>query len=134
MNSKSKKITGKILKSWYDWLKKEDCGCCHQYIGHNDDVEFDICMGWRKFYNDGYSRWNENNHTWKIVWQIACQPIGNTMQSDLDVDFKRIWLDEFDDCTGEIDDDMTMKDWDLLSIEITDKIEKVFLKNKLEIA
>ena len=28
-----KKIDGKTAKQWYEWLKKENMGCCHLSVG-----------------------------------------------------------------------------------------------------
>ena len=38
MRTKLPKIDGKTLKSWYEWLKELDCGCCafRQMVGSLD--------------------------------------------------------------------------------------------------
>ena len=49
MRTKLPKIDGKTLKDWYEWLKEQDCGCCHMKIGDTELHEVDICMGWHQY-------------------------------------------------------------------------------------
>lgn len=63
-----KKIDGKTVKKWYEWLKKEDCGCCHLSIGETAEHDICICMGWTDT-GDGY----------EIAWKIGQQSFNNGM-------------------------------------------------------
>lgn len=141
MRTKLPKIDGKTLKSWYEWLKEQDCGCCHMKIGDTELHEVDICMGWHQYEEDCektiprkigntvvYTR--ECKPVWKIAWKIGWQGFNNAMQCDLDVDFDMPWpCNEYGDVydtLSEVREPKTMKDWNRLAGEINKTARNVF--------
>lgn len=144
MKRKSKKIPkidGKTLKAWAEWLKEQDCGCCHMKVGETDLHEVDICMGWHRFEEEGeakiprkigncvvYTR--ECKPVWKIAWKIGWQTFNNGMQCDFDLDFDMPWpCNEYDDVydtVSEVGEVRTMKDWNRLAAEINRTAKDVF--------
>ena len=91
-------LKGKMVRDWYSWLKKNDCGCCHlEYADSDDGNVYSVCMGWKN-YDDG----------WKIAWKIGRQKYNNIMQSDLDLDFEMPYNEE----TGDVDDTEEIVDSD----------------------
>ena len=140
MRTKLPKIDGKTLKSWYEWLNEQDCGCCCMKIGDTELHEVYICMGWHQ---DGeedkvfetkisgkvfHSR--SVKPVWKIAWKIGWQGFNNAMQSDLDVDFDMPWpCNEYGDVydtLSEVGKPKTMKDWNKLAGEINKTAKDVF--------
>ena len=45
-----KEVTGEWVKSCYDWLKKEDCGCCSLWYESTDKWRYCVCIGWYQYY------------------------------------------------------------------------------------
>ena len=140
MRTKLPKIDGKTLKSWYEWLKELDCGCCCMKIGDTELHEVYICMGWHQDGEEGevfetkiggkvfHSR--SVKPVWKIAWKIGWQGFNNAMQSDLDVDFDMPWpCNEYGDVydtLSEVGEPKTMKDWNKLAGEINKTAKDVF--------
>lgn len=141
MKTKLPKIDGKTLKSWYEWLKEQDCGCCHMKIGDTELHEVDICMGWHQYEEECekkiprkigntvvYTR--ECKPVWKIAWKIGWQDFNNGMQTDLDMDFDMPWpcndYGDVYDTLSEVGEPKTMKDWNRLAAEINKTAKDVF--------
>lgn len=134
MRTKLPKIDGKTLKNWYEWLKEQDCGCCHMKIGDTELHEVDVCMGWHQ-YEEAASD-GKNKPVWKIAWKIGWQGFNNAMQCDLDVDFDMPGpCNEYGDVydtLSEVGEPETMKDWNSLAGEIN-KTAKDAFKRAVEI-
>jgi len=120
-----KKITGKQLKHWAEWLKKEDCGCCHIKIVTDDkNREWCIAMGWL----DGFDK-NDNGKyqsgTWNICCEVGYHDAKNIMFSDLSWDLTM----PYDEDTAEVDDTTTVlydePNWDKLADELNEEAERV---------
>lgn len=126
MRTKLPKIDGKTLKNWYEWLKEQDCGCCHMKIGDTELHEVDVCMGWHQYEEeetrDEVSGSRRFKPVWKIAWKIGWQGFRNAMQCDLDVDFDMPGpCNEYGDVydtLSEVGELGTMKDWNSLAAEI----------------
>lgn len=82
-------ITGKTVKEWYEWLRKEDMGCCSVWFASTEKYRFCVCMGWHD-YGDGF----------RVAWKIGRRTHDNIMQCDFDVDFEMPCNPE----TGDVDD------------------------------
>lgn len=141
MRTKLPKIDGKTLKDWYEWLKAQDCGCCHMKIGDTELHEVDICMGWHEYdEEDGPGepvkigkttvQTMKHKQVWKIAWKIGWQSFNNAMQCDLDIDFDMPWpCNEYGDVydtLSEVGEPKTMKDWNRLAGEINKAARDVF--------
>ena len=128
MRTKLPKIDGKTLKGWYEWLKEQDCGCCHMKIGDTELHEVDICMGWHQYEENASN--GKNKPVWKIAWKIGWQGFNNAMQCDLDIDFDMPWpCNEYGDVydtLSEVGESKTMKDWNKLAGEINKTAKDVF--------
>ena len=115
-------IDGKTLKSWVNWLKKENEGCCHKKVGETNNHEIDIVVGWHK--ND--------NDEWAIHWKIGQQSFNNCMQCDLDIDFDM----PYDPETGDVVDTLTefpdkdQIDWEYEAKEINRIAKEVLIQAK----
>ena len=125
MKTKLPRIDSKTLKGWVEWLKKEDCGCCHQKIGDTANFEVDVCVGWHD-YGDGPKEKGYAN--WKICWKIGWQAFNNAMQCDLDVDFDMPYDKDFNvyDTLSEVGEPRTMKEWNALAAEINKTAKEAF--------
>ena len=105
---KTEKIDAKTLKGFVEWLKKENCGCCHFRACDTATREIDICVGWHDCGKCG---------GWKVCWKIGMQNFNNGMQCDLDIDFDM----PYDIVTGEVFDTLeeiacnTLKDYATLA-------------------
>lgn len=116
-------IDGKTLKSWIDWLKKENEGCCHKKIGDTNKHEIDIVVGWHK--ND--------NDEWSIHWKIGQQSFNNCMQCDFDIDFDMPYFSNgevINTCTEIIIPDGKRFAWNKLAAEINKEARLVFKQAK----
>jgi hypothetical protein len=120
-----KKITGKQLRHWAEWLKKEDCGCCHfKLLTDDNNNSWFILMGWSDGFDESDNgRWQDGS--WKICTKIGYQSSNSIMQTDLNIDF----LMPYDKETGEVDDtEWTLVDepnWDKLADELNKEAERV---------
>ena len=134
MRTKLPKIDGKTLKGWYEWLKEQDCGCCHMKIGDTELHEVDVCMGWHQYEEeetrDEVSGSRRFKPVWKIAWKIGWQGFHNAMQCDLDVDFDMPGpCNEYGDAydtLSEVGEPETMKDWNKLAGEINKTARDAF--------
>lgn len=88
---KLRRINGKTLKDFVEWLKRENCGCCHFRICDTEEKEMDIVVGWHDY---------GSGEGWKICWKIGMQSFDNAMQSDMDIDFDM----PYDRITGDVYD------------------------------
>ena len=140
MRTKLPKIDGKTLKNWYEWLKEQDCGCCHMKIGDTELHEVDVCMGWHQYEEeetrDEVSGSRRFKPVWKIARKIGWQGFHNAMQCDLDVDFDmpgpcNKYGDVYD-TLSEVGEPKTAKDWNRLAGEISRTAKDVF-KRAVEI-
>ena len=43
-----KAVTGRQLKEWFDWLRKENKGCCSVVYATTDKYRYCVCMGWQE--------------------------------------------------------------------------------------
>ena len=123
MRTKLPKIDGKTLKNWYEWLKEQDCGCCHMKIGDTELHEVDVCMGWHRYDEEREVSGSRGfKPVWKIAWKIGWQSPHNVMQSDLDVDFDMPGpCNKYGaayDTLSEVREPGTMKDWNSLAAVI----------------
>ena len=125
MKTKLPKIDGKTLKGWVEWLREQDCGCCHQKVGDTARHEVDVCVGWHD-YGDGPKEKGYAN--WKIAWKIGWQTFNNAMQCDLDVDFDMPYGESGDvyDTLSEVGEPRTMKEWNALAAVINKTAKEVF--------
>ena len=120
-----KKITGKQLRHWAEWLKKEDSGCCHfKLLTDDNNNSWFILMGWSDGFDESdNSRWQSG--PCKICTKIGYQSSNNIMQTDLDIDF----LMPYDKETGDVDDtEWTLADepnWDKLADELNKEAVRV---------
>ena len=113
------KIDGKTVKGHVEWLKANDCGCCHFHLIDTDNYRMHICIGWHDL-GDGPKE--KNYHNWKIAWKIGMETFNNGMQTDLDIDF----IMPYDEETGEVfdtemiieDNITTMKEWNAIAAEM----------------
>lgn len=100
-----KEVTGKTVKGWYEWLRKEDQGCCSVYFAGNDKYRYCVCMGWHASGTD-----ENGKQRWVVAWKIGRQTHNNVMQCDFDVDFEMPYVSEAEAaanpelCAGDVDD------------------------------
>lgn len=100
-----KEVTGKTVKGWYEWLLKEDQGCCSVYFADNDKYRYCVCMGWHASGTD-----ENGKQQWVVAWKIGRQTHNNAMQCDFDVDFEMPYVSEAEAaanpelCAGDVDD------------------------------
>lgn len=131
------KITGKIVKEHYEWLKANDCGCCRFHLIDTDNYRMHICIGWHD-YCEGHTevskdgshplqKWVPDPNSWRIAWKIGMETFNNEMQCDLDVDFIMPCDDEGDvyDTLSEIGEPKTMKEWNAIAAEMNAAAQKV---------
>ena len=124
MRTKLPKIDGKTLKKWVEWLRQEDCGCCHKKLGDTKLHEVDICVGWHEFEEDVCGMCKP---VWKPAWKIGWQSFDNAMQCDLDIDFDMPWNEDgVNDTLTEIGEPKTMKDWNKIARDINMTAREVF--------
>ena len=111
------KIDGKTLKGFVEWLREQDCGCCHIPVDDTETQTISICVGWLKVSVDigpekplkigkctVYTR--EKRDEWRIYAKIGMQSFNNCMQCDFDIDFEM----PYDNETGEVYDTLTEVD------------------------
>lgn len=76
--SRLMKVTGKWVKGCYEWLKKENQGCCHLMFDESNLHWVDVVIGWHQY----------NEDDWRIAWKIGQESFDNGMQTDFDIDFE----------------------------------------------
>ena len=105
-------VTGKELKKWWEWLVREQAGCCSVHFASTDKYRYCVCMGWRSGFGpaseekwvgkDGRLRpsfcppvdQKEAADGWRICWKIGRQTHNNIMQCDYDIDFEMPYVTE----------------------------------------
>ena len=110
-------LTGKVLKSWYEDLKKneKEGGCCSINFGDTDTWNYCICMGW----TDGYDPNEEFKSRWRLAVGPKRQKRNNVMQCDFDLDFDYPYNKDTGDC--DVRDYVfekkptTMKEWNQIA-------------------
>lgn len=87
------KLTGKMVKEWYAWLRKNEMGCCSIWFASTDKYRYCVCMGWHDY---GEKPDEERGFTdgFRVAWKIGRQTHNNIMQCDLDVDFEMPYITE----------------------------------------
>ena len=45
-----KEVTGKELKKWWEWLVREQEGCCSVNFASTEKYRYCVCMGWQSGY------------------------------------------------------------------------------------
>ena len=95
-------LTGKVVKEWYDYLRKVNMGCCSMPFAFTDKYRYCVCMGWHN-YGD-VKPWSDKDEYgadgFRVAWKIGRQTRNNIMQCDLDVDFETPYAPD----TGDVDD------------------------------
>ena len=123
-----KNVTGKELKKWWEWLAREQEGCCSVHFASTEKYRYCVCMGWLSGYvpasketwlgKDGRTRPafcppvapEEEKFGWRICWKIGRQTHNNIMQCDYDIDFEMPYVTEAmakadpELCEGDVDD------------------------------
>lgn len=107
-----KEVTGKELKSWWEWLVREQAGCCSVHFASTEKYRYCVCMGWQSGYGpaseeqwlDENEKWRpafcppvdpkEEDEGWRICWKIGRQTHNNVMQTDYDIDFEMPYVTE----------------------------------------
>jgi hypothetical protein len=77
------KVTGKWVKGCYEWLKKENQGCCHLMFDESNLHWVDVVIGWHQYDDD-----------WRIAWKIGHESFNNHMHTDFDIDLELPWNTE----------------------------------------
>lgn len=90
-----RRLNGKVVKSWWDWLVETQYGCCSLEYESDDRHRYCVCMGWHDYDREG---------CWKIAWKIGRQSRRNIMQCDFDVDFEMPYVE----ATGDVDDTLVV--------------------------
>lgn len=107
-----KNVTGKTLRGWWEWLVREQAGCCSVHFASTEKYRYCVCMGWQSGYGpasdekwrgkDGKLRQafcppvypEEAAEGWRICWKIGRQTHNNVLQCDYDVDFEMPYVTE----------------------------------------
>ena len=107
-----REVTGKELKKWWEWLVREQAGCCSIHFASTEKYRYCVCMGWRSGYGpaseelwlDEDWKWSpafcppvtpsEEKDGWRICWKIGRQTHNNIMQCDYGVDFEMPYVTE----------------------------------------
>lgn len=121
-------VTGKELKKWWEWLVREQAGCCSVNFASTKKYRYCVCMGWQSGYGpasdekwlgkDGRLRTafcppvtpGEVHNGWRICWKIGRQTHNNIMQCDYDIDFEMPYVTAYMAaadpglCEGDVDD------------------------------
>lgn len=123
-----KEVTGKELKKWWEWLAREQAGCCSINFASTEKYRYCVCMGWQSGYGPASEeKWcgkgsrlrpafcppvdpKEEDEGWRICCKIGRQTRNNIMQSDYDVDFEMPYVTAYmaavdpELCEGDVDD------------------------------
>lgn len=106
---KLKKVTGKELKSWWEWLVREQAGCCSINFASTEKYRYCVCMGWHD-YGEGPDEERGFTDGFRVAWKIGRQTHNNIMQCDFDIDFEMPYVtekmvkDNPELCEGDVDD------------------------------
>ena len=106
-------VTGKELKRWWEWLVREQAGCCSVHFASTEKYRYFVCMGWQSGYYALASnvqwlgkdeKWRpafcppvtpgEEKNGWRVCWKIGRQTHNHIMQSDYDIDFEMPYVTE----------------------------------------
>ena len=136
-----KEVTGKVLKGWYEWLIREQAGCCSIHFASTDKYRYCVCMGWQSGYGpasdeqwrgkDGKLRQafcppvvdpKEADEGWRICCKIGRQTHNNIMQCDYDIDFEMPYVTAY---MAAVDPELVEGDVDDTEIGIVLKWGKV---------
>lgn len=116
---KINKINGTTVANFVNWLRDNDCGCCHFNVFNTEKYLIHIVIGWHNT-DDGY----------EIAWKIGMETRNNITQCDFDIDF----IMPFDE-NGEVYDTVSLicndENWDNLAKEMN-KVAKEVVKFQLE--
>ena len=94
---KLKEVTGKFVRESYDYLTKEQMGCCSICFAQDRKYDYAVCIGW---HDCGDGPKEDNYRHWVIAWKIGRQTHNSAMQCDLDIDFEMPYNEEY----GDVDD------------------------------
>lgn len=119
-------VTGETVHGWYDWLVKEQCGCCSVVFARDAKWNWVVCMGWH----------SEGDGKWQVAWKIGRESPRNAMQTDLDLDFEM----PYDPETGDVDDTLevlgsppkTKAKWNALARAMRDRAVRTYGRWKEE--
>lgn len=135
-----KEVTGKELKNWWEWLVREQAGCCSVHFASTEKYRYCVCVGWQSGYGpaseekwygkDGRARpafcppvtAGEEKDGWRICWKIGRQTHNNIMQCDYDIDFEMPYVTEE---MAEADPELCEGDVDVTGEDIVLKWGKV---------
>jgi len=135
-----KELTGKKLKEWWEWLVREQAGCCSIYFADTDKYRYCVCVGWHKVdVDDGPGEpvkvgkstlhTRKSHEEWRIYWKIGRQTHNNAMQCDFDVDFEMPYVTEAMAkadpklCEGDVDD--TLEEIEVPGLDLLGKNVKM---------
>jgi hypothetical protein len=131
-----KNVTGKLLKDWWEWLVREQEGCCSVHFASTEKYRYCVCMGWLSGYGPASDeKWfgkcgglrpafcppvdpKEDDKGWRICWKIGRQTHNNIMQCDYDIDFEMPYVTE----------EMAKADPELVEGDVDDTNSAVVLK------
>ena len=131
-----KNVTGKMLKDWWEWLVREQMGCCSVNFASTEKYRYCVCMGWRSGFGPASEeRWRgkdgklhqafcppvdpkEADEGWRICWKIGRQTHNNIMQCDYDIDFEMPYVTAY----------MAASDAELVEGNVDDTDEDIVLK------
>ena len=119
------KVTGKQLKDWADWLKKEQCGCCHLWLVQDDNRnDWAIVMGWQDGFDEKENGFYQQG-TWNICIKVAYQSHNSIMQCDYDIDWLMPVCNEFGDVDGAELSIEAGVNWDKLADYLNKEAERI---------
>lgn len=140
-----KHVTGKVLKDWWEWLVREQEGCCSVNFASTEKYRYCVCMGWRSGFGPASEeRWRgkdgkwhqafcppvdpkEADKGWRICWKIGRQTHNNIMQCDYDIDFEMPYVTE---AMAEADPELVEGDVDDTDNEVVLKWGKVVTRGR----
>ena len=129
-------VTGKGLKRWWEWLVREQAGCCSIPFASTDKYRYFVCMGWQSGYGPASNeKWygkdgrprpafcppvapGREKDGWRICWKISRQTHNSIMQCDYDIDFEMPYVTAA----------MAKADQELVEGDVDDTNEDIVLK------
>lgn len=139
-----KEVTGKELKKWWEWLVREQAGCCSVHFASTEKYRYCVCMGWQSGYGPASDeKWRDKNGKlrqafcppvdpkeeddgWRICWKIGRQTHNNIMQTDYDIDFEMPCVTE---AMAKADPELVEGDVDNTNSQVALKSGMVVRKN-----
>lgn len=85
---KLKEVDGAFVREAYEWLTREQMGCCSICFASDDNNDYAVAIGWH------------NRGDRVVAWKIGFQPRNSVMSCDLDIDFDMPYNPE----TWDVDD------------------------------